>query len=77
MFTTVYRTTDRAVKHKCGIMQSIGKVRDLGRLTIILDDELEKRLRGYIARNYAEETYGKISQVINEALRRFLDIYMQ
>ncbi len=49
----------------------------LGRLTIILEDDLEKRLREYIARNYAEETYGKISQIINESLRRFLDIYMQ
>lgn len=49
----------------------------MGRLTIILEDDLEKRLREYIARNYAEETYGKISQIINESLRRFLDIYMQ
>jgi hypothetical protein len=44
----------------------------MGKLVIIINDELEERLRRYIARKYPTETYGKIKQVIEEALTEYL-----
>jgi len=44
----------------------------LGKVTILLDDELEKDLRKYIAEFYPEETYGKLSMIMNEALKHWL-----
>jgi hypothetical protein len=43
----------------------------LGKITISLDNEIERKLRMYVARNYPLETYGKMSQVVNEALEEF------
>jgi hypothetical protein len=41
-------------------------------LTIILTKETEKRLREHIAKKYPTEVYGKISQVIEEAVKEYL-----
>jgi len=44
----------------------------MGKLTVIIDDSLERELRNYIAHKYPERPYGKLTQVIEEALRDFL-----
>ena len=38
----------------------------------MLNDETEKKLRLYIAKKYPMGTYGKISEIINEALEAYL-----
>lgn len=41
----------------------------MGKLTVNISDELERRLRIYIAREYAgQKLYGKISKIVEEAL---------
>jgi hypothetical protein len=44
----------------------------MGRITPVITDGLEKRLRDYISVNYAK-AYGGITKVIEEALTDFLD----
>jgi hypothetical protein len=44
----------------------------MGKLTIILTPETEKEMRNYIARKYPTEIYGKISEVIETALKGYL-----
>lgn len=44
----------------------------MGKMTIILSDEVEEQLRKYIAKKYPTETYGKISKIIEDALKQFL-----
>jgi hypothetical protein len=42
------------------------------KLTIILTEETNRNLREYVAKKYPLESYGKISQVIEEALKQHL-----
>jgi hypothetical protein len=42
------------------------------KLTIILTEETNRNLREYVTKNYPLEPYGKISQVIEEAVTEFL-----
>lgn len=44
----------------------------MGKMTILLSDKVEEQLRIYIAKKYPTETYGKISQIIEDALKLFL-----
>jgi hypothetical protein len=44
----------------------------MGKLVVIIDDKLEERLRRYIASKYPTETYGKIKQIIEQALTEYL-----
>ena len=39
---------------------------------MLLDDEVEEELRSYISREFAQGTYGKLSQVVNDAVTYFL-----
>jgi len=45
----------------------------MGKLTIIISDEVEERLRVYIAKQYPTEIYGKLSEVVELALKEFLE----
>jgi len=45
----------------------------MGRVTVVLPDELEKRFREYLFRKYGYKYYGKLSKHIAEALERWLD----
>jgi hypothetical protein len=45
---------------------------DMGKLTVVINDEVERKLRIYIAKKYPTEIYGKLSEVIELALREFL-----
>lgn len=44
----------------------------MGKLTIMLTPETETELRNHIARKYPTEIYGKISEVIETALKEYL-----
>jgi len=44
----------------------------MGKLVIIIDDKLEEKLRRHISHKYPTETYGKIKQIIEEALTEYL-----
>jgi len=45
----------------------------MGRLFIVVPDELEERLREYLHRKYGYKYYGKISEIAVKALERELD----
>ncbi len=38
-----------------------------------IDDEVNEKLRRYIAKKYPLESYGKVKQIINDALKEYLD----
>ncbi len=44
----------------------------MGKITILLSDEVEEQLRRYIAKKYPTETYGKISEIIEVSIKHFL-----
>jgi hypothetical protein len=44
----------------------------MGRINIILTDETENKVRDYIAKKYPRQTFGKISEVTENALKEFL-----
>jgi hypothetical protein len=44
----------------------------MARIQVILNDETEEKLRLYINKKYPKKPYGKISEVINEALDKYL-----
>ncbi len=48
-------------------------VRFMGKLTIMLSKETEENLRKYVAQKYPTETYGKMSFVIEQALKKYLE----
>ena len=46
----------------------------MGKLTVSISDDLEKKLRTYIARRFAgEKLYGKLSEIVEEALREWME----
>jgi 5-methylcytosine-specific restriction endonuclease McrA len=47
-------------------------VSKMPKLTIILTSETNRKLREYVAKKYPLESYGKISQVIEEALKQYI-----
>jgi len=44
----------------------------MAKITINLTDETESKLRKYVTSNYPEKPYGKLSYVIEEALKEWL-----
>jgi hypothetical protein len=44
----------------------------MGKITVTLNDDTEKQLRRYVTQTYAEKPFGKISGVVEEAVKRFL-----
>lgn len=49
------------------------EVKTLGKVTVTLSDEVEKKLRQFVTTKYPEKPYGKLSQVVEEALKNWLD----
>ena len=43
------------------------------KLTLILDEDLNKRVRKYLYETYPSSQYGKLKNVIEEALKEYLD----
>ncbi|MFH0897457.1 MAG: hypothetical protein V1850_05365 [Candidatus Bathyarchaeota archaeon] len=41
----------------------------MGKITISLTDTLEKQLREYVTKKYPEKPFGKLSGVVEEALK--------
>lgn len=44
----------------------------MGKLTVIISDEVENMLRDYIRSKY-RRPYGKLSEVVEESIRRYLE----
>lgn len=45
----------------------------MGKLTITLDDEVEKQLRNFVTSKYPEKPFGKLSEIVNRALKEFME----
>lgn len=44
----------------------------MGKITVTLSDEIEKKLRYFVTTKYPEKPYGKLSEVVEESIKRFL-----
>lgn len=44
----------------------------MGKITIMLNNETENKIRDYIAEKYPRKTFGKISEVIETAINEYL-----
>lgn len=44
----------------------------MAKITINLTDETESKLRKYVTTKYPEKPYGKLSRVVEEALKEWL-----
>ena len=44
----------------------------MGRINIMLSDETENNLRDYISKKYPRQTFGKISELIEQTLKEYL-----
>jgi len=44
----------------------------MGKITVTLDDEVEKKLRAFVTSKYPEKPFGKLSQIVNEAVKEYL-----
>jgi hypothetical protein len=46
----------------------------MGKITVNIPDDLERRLRVFLARRYlGEKLHGKLSEVVAEAIKEWLD----
>lgn len=45
----------------------------MGKLTISIDDKLERRLRAYVTRTYPVKPFGKLSLTVNQAIEEYLN----
>ena len=45
----------------------------MGRITFSISDVIEKRLREYVTKHYPEKPYGKLSRVVEEALKEYFE----
>jgi len=45
----------------------------MGKLTVIIDDELERRLRRYVTRMYPVKPFGKLSLIVSQAIEEYLN----
>ena len=48
-------------------------MRKCGEITITLTDETEKMLRNYVTAKYPEKPYGKLSLVVEDAIKQYLE----
>jgi len=44
----------------------------MGKITVTLIDEVEKQLRQYVTTNYPEQPFGKLSEIVNQAIMEFM-----
>ncbi len=49
------------------------EVVSMGRLTVVMSDELEMRLRGHLVRVHGLKYFGKISEFVSSAVEKFLN----
>lgn len=49
----------------------------MGKMTFTIDEQVEEDLRNYVAKNYPQVSYGKLSKIVNEALKFWLLKYAQ
>ena len=45
----------------------------MGRITISLTDETEKKLRSYVTSKYPKQTFGKLSEVVETSVKEYLE----
>lgn len=45
----------------------------MGKITVTLEDNVEKKLRIYVSQNFPEQPFGKLSEVVNQAVKEFLE----
>jgi hypothetical protein len=45
----------------------------MGKITITLSDKTEKALRSYVTSKHPEKPFGKLSEIVEEALIEYLD----
>ena len=45
----------------------------MGKITVSLSDETERRLREYVTRNYPLKPFGKLGDVMEKALKEMFD----
>ena len=44
----------------------------MGKITVTLSNEVEMKLRRFVTTKYPEKPYGKLSEVVEESLKRIL-----
>lgn len=44
----------------------------MGKISVEIDDEVERKVRRYIAERFWENPYGKLSKIVEEALKDWL-----
>ena len=45
----------------------------MGKITLILQDDVERALREHVIQNYPEQPFGKLSFVVNESIKIYLE----
>jgi hypothetical protein len=45
----------------------------MGKITISLTDETEKKLRAYVASKYPEHTFGELSEIVETSIKEYLE----
>jgi hypothetical protein len=45
----------------------------MGKITISLRDETEKKLRSYLTSKYKEQTFGKLSAIVETSVKEYLE----
>jgi len=45
----------------------------MGKLTVIMDDKIERKLRKYVTRTYPVKPFGKLSSTVSQAIEEYLN----
>jgi hypothetical protein len=45
----------------------------MGKISVEISDEVERKIRKYIADRYYEKPFGKLSQIVEEALKIWIE----
>lgn len=45
----------------------------MGKITISLSDETEKKLRSYLTSKYKEQPFGKLSEIVETSVKEYLE----
>ena len=46
----------------------------MGKITVTLKEQVEDALRLYVSKKYPKQTYGKLSLIVNKAVKEWLEI---
>lgn len=47
----------------------------MGKITVMIPDALEREVRSYIAKEFAQQPYGKLSEFVTKSLELLLTYY--